>query len=101
MKDARGRSPTLPSPTLFPGALLPKVTRSISPVNPSSGVDVFTQIWNAFPKGVASFHPGPEHKKDILTSGIGNLESESLRFGGGIAARIAKVSSWKYRGCRP
>src|SRR5271166_2389829 len=26
----------------------------------------FTQIWNAFPKGVARFHPGPEHKKDIL-----------------------------------
>ena len=35
-KDARGRSPTFPSPTLLPGALLPKVTRSINPVNPSS-----------------------------------------------------------------
>ena len=29
----------------------------------------------------------------IWTSGTGRLESESLRFGGGIAARTAKVSS--------
>jgi hypothetical protein len=31
----------------------------------------------------------------IWTSGTGRLESESLRFGGGIAARAAKVSSSK------
>ena len=31
----------------------------------------------------------------ILTSGAGRLESESLCFGGGIAARAANVSSSK------
>ena len=89
------------SPTLFPGALLPKVTRSINQENPSSGVDCVHANMERVSERRTRFHPGPEHKKDILTSGIGNLESESLRFGGGIAARIAKVSSWKYRGCRP
>ena len=34
---------------------------------------MFTQIWNAFPKGVGRFHPEPEHKKDIWTSGARKL----------------------------
>ena len=31
---------------------------------------------------------------------LGRLESESLRFGAGIATRAAKVRFWKYKGCR-
>ena len=91
-KDARGRSPTLPSPTLFPGRA----------VTQGDALDQSREslLWSRlrsrkYGTRVVRFHPGPEHKKDIRTSGTRRLEG--LIFYGSslssVSERLARYGS--------
>ena len=70
-REVSRRSPTLPSPTLFPGRA----------VTQGDALDQSREslLWSRsrsrkYGTRVVRFHPGPEHKKDIRTSGTRRLE---------------------------